>query len=57
MRTAFFDARDPKYQPGADAQLNDPADVAASVVFALSRPVGVELRELVVTPSTEPSWP
>ena len=57
MRTAFFDARDPKYQPSADAQLNDPADVAASVVFALQQPTGVELRELVVTPSTEPSWP
>jgi hypothetical protein len=23
----------------------------------LSRPVGLELRELIVTPSMEPSWP
>jgi NAD(P)-dependent dehydrogenase (short-subunit alcohol dehydrogenase family) len=57
MRTAFFDARDPKYQPPPDAKLNDPADVARTVVFALGQPVGVEVRELVVTPSTEPSWP
>jgi NAD(P)-dependent dehydrogenase (short-subunit alcohol dehydrogenase family) len=57
MRTAFFDARDPQYQPPADAQLNDPADVARAVVFALGQPVGVEVRELVVTPSREPSWP
>jgi NAD(P)-dependent dehydrogenase (short-subunit alcohol dehydrogenase family) len=57
MRTAFFDARDPQYQPPADAQLNDPADVARAVVFALGQPVGVEVRELVITPSREPSWP
>jgi NAD(P)-dependent dehydrogenase (short-subunit alcohol dehydrogenase family) len=57
MRTAFFDARDSKYQPPAHARLNDPADVARMVVFALGQPVGIEVRELVVTPSREPSWP
>jgi NAD(P)-dependent dehydrogenase (short-subunit alcohol dehydrogenase family) len=57
MRTAFFDGREERYRPGADAELNDPADVAAAVCFALEQPPGCELRELVVAPSTEPSWP
>jgi NAD(P)-dependent dehydrogenase (short-subunit alcohol dehydrogenase family) len=57
MRTAFFDGRDPQYQPGSDAQLNDPDHVARAIEFALQQPGGCELRELVITPSTEPSWP
>jgi NAD(P)-dependent dehydrogenase (short-subunit alcohol dehydrogenase family) len=57
MRTAFFDERDERYRPGPDAQLVDPAEMAAGVIFALTRPPGVELRELVMTPSVEPSWP
>lgn len=57
MGTAFFDGRDEQYKPGPDAMLNPPEEVAAAVVFALTRPAGVELRELVVTPSVEPSWP
>lgn len=57
MRTAFFDGRDQQYQPGPEAQLNSPDDVAAAVVFALRQPPGCELRELVITPSREPSWP
>jgi NAD(P)-dependent dehydrogenase (short-subunit alcohol dehydrogenase family) len=57
MRTAFFDGRDAQYKPGPDAQLNSPADVAAAVVFALRQPPGCELRELIITPSLEPSWP
>ena len=57
METSFFDGRDPQYQPGPDAKLNRPGDVAAAVLFALSQPPGCEIRELVVTPSTEPSWP
>ena len=28
-----------------------------SVIFALRQPPGVELRELLVTPAGEPSWP
>ena len=57
MRTKFFDDRDEQFKPGPDQRLNDPADVAEAVVFALTRPRHVELRELIVTPSGEPSWP
>jgi NADP-dependent 3-hydroxy acid dehydrogenase YdfG len=57
MRTHFFDGRDEQYKPAAGAQLNDPADVAAAVLFALRQPPGCEVRELVVTPASEPSWP
>ena len=57
MQTHFFDDRDPQYKPGPDADLQGPDDVAAAVLFALTRPAGSEVRELVVTPPTEPSWP
>jgi NAD(P)-dependent dehydrogenase (short-subunit alcohol dehydrogenase family) len=57
MRTHFFDGRDPAYQPPPDAPLAPPEEVAAAVVFALARPKGIELRELVVCPSLEMSWP
>jgi NAD(P)-dependent dehydrogenase (short-subunit alcohol dehydrogenase family) len=57
MRTPFFDGRDEQYRPGPDAMLNAPSDVAAAVLFALSQPPGCEVRELIVTPSREPSWP
>jgi NAD(P)-dependent dehydrogenase (short-subunit alcohol dehydrogenase family) len=57
MDTPFFDGRDEQYKPPPDAKLNRPADVAAAVVFALRQPVGCEVRELVITPSVEGSWP
>jgi NAD(P)-dependent dehydrogenase (short-subunit alcohol dehydrogenase family) len=57
MRTRFFDGRTEQYRPGPDAPLNDPEDVATTVLFALQQPPGCELRELVVASSTEPSWP
>ena len=57
MDTPFFDGRTEQYKPPADAKLNRPADVAATVVFALSQPPGCEVRELVVCSSTESSWP
>jgi NAD(P)-dependent dehydrogenase (short-subunit alcohol dehydrogenase family) len=57
MRTAFFDGRPDQYKPGPDAILNDPDNVADAVAYALGQPPGVEIRELVVCPSTEPSWP
>jgi NAD(P)-dependent dehydrogenase (short-subunit alcohol dehydrogenase family) len=57
MRTRFFDGRTEQYRPGPDAPLNDPDDVAASVLMALQQPPGCEVRELVVASSTEPSWP
>jgi len=57
MRTRFFDERPEEFKPAPDQDLNDPADVARTVVFALRQPAGCELRELVVVPATEPSWP
>ncbi|WP_017574398.1 SDR family oxidoreductase [Nocardiopsis kunsanensis] len=57
MRTAFFDDRPEQYRPGPDAQLNDPDDVASSVLFALRQPRGCEVREMVVCHSGETSWP
>jgi NAD(P)-dependent dehydrogenase (short-subunit alcohol dehydrogenase family) len=57
MRTHFFDGRPEQFMPAPDQHLNDPADVAASVVFALRQPAGCEVRELLVAPATEPSWP
>jgi len=57
MSTTFFDGRDPQYQPGPDAQLNRPEDVARAVVFALAQPRGCDIKELLITPNTESSWP
>jgi NAD(P)-dependent dehydrogenase (short-subunit alcohol dehydrogenase family) len=57
MRTRFFDGRPERYRPGPDARLAEPDEIARAVVFALSRPAGVELRELVMAADTEPSWP
>jgi NAD(P)-dependent dehydrogenase (short-subunit alcohol dehydrogenase family) len=57
MHTPFFDDREEKYKPPPDASLNAPEDVAATVVFALQQPAGCEVRELVVCPSTEGSYP
>ncbi|MBC6465722.1 SDR family oxidoreductase [Actinomadura alba] len=57
MDTAFFDSRDEQYRPPPDAKLNRPEDVAAAVLFALVQPAGCELRELVICPSQESSWP
>jgi NAD(P)-dependent dehydrogenase (short-subunit alcohol dehydrogenase family) len=57
MRTNFFDGRTPQYAPGPDAKLNDPADVADTVLVALRQPAGCAIRELVVAPDLEPSYP
>jgi NAD(P)-dependent dehydrogenase (short-subunit alcohol dehydrogenase family) len=57
MRTHFFDDRPEEFKPAPDQHLNDPRDVARSVVFALRQPPGCELREMLVAPATEPSWP
>jgi NAD(P)-dependent dehydrogenase (short-subunit alcohol dehydrogenase family) len=57
METAFFNGREERYKPPSEAQLNRPEDVAAAVLFALRQPVGCEVRELLVAPSTESSWP
>jgi NADP-dependent 3-hydroxy acid dehydrogenase YdfG len=57
MQTAFFDSREDRYKPPPDAKLNRPEDVADAVLFALRQPPGCEVRELVVCPSLESSWP
>jgi NAD(P)-dependent dehydrogenase (short-subunit alcohol dehydrogenase family) len=57
MQTPFFDGRTEQYKPGPDADLNDPEHVARAVVFALTQPDGCEVRELLVAPSREASWP
>jgi len=57
MSTSFFDDRPEQYKPGPEAKLNAPGYVADAVVYALRQPAGCELRELVITASTETSWP
>jgi NAD(P)-dependent dehydrogenase (short-subunit alcohol dehydrogenase family) len=57
MATPFFDGRPEQYKPGPDAQLNPPEQVAAAVIFALQQPPGCEVRELLVCPAGETSWP
>lgn len=57
MHTAFFDGRTEQYRPPPDARLADPGDVADAVIFALTRPSGAEVRELVVTGPAEGTWP
>lgn len=57
MRTPFFDGHEERYRPAPTAMLNPPENVAAAVVFALSQPLGCEVRELVICPATEPTWP
>ncbi len=57
MDTPFFDTRDEQYKPPPGMKMNDPGNVAAAVVFALHQPAGSEVRELVVCPSVESSWP
>ncbi|WP_120521664.1 SDR family oxidoreductase [Arthrobacter celericrescens] len=57
MKTRAFDHSDDQYKPPAGSMLNDPEDVAHAVVFALSQPIGSEVRELVICPAEEASWP
>ena len=57
MRTKFFDERTEQYKPGPDAILNDPAHVAAAILFALGQPAGCAVRELVIAAETETSYP
>ncbi|HEY8543636.1 MAG TPA: SDR family oxidoreductase [Acidimicrobiales bacterium] len=57
MQTDFFTGRDERYQPPPDLQLCPPEAVADAVLFALTTPAGCEVRELVVTPPEEGSWP
>jgi NAD(P)-dependent dehydrogenase (short-subunit alcohol dehydrogenase family) len=57
MRTPFFDDRDECYQPGPDAALADPDDIAEAIVWTLARPAGIEVRELAIMSPGESSWP
>lgn len=57
MRTAFFDGRDEQYRPPAEAILADPAEVAEAIVWALSCPADIEVKELAVMAPSEGSWP
>ncbi|MCW3017565.1 MAG: family NAD(P)-dependent oxidoreductase [Solirubrobacterales bacterium] len=57
MQTPFFDGRPERYRPGPDAVLAPPAAIAEAVLFALTRPPGVDVRELMVSVGSEPSWP
>jgi NAD(P)-dependent dehydrogenase (short-subunit alcohol dehydrogenase family) len=57
MRTRFFEDRDEKYKPHDESKLIDPAQVADAVLFALRQPKGCEIRELVITPEEDDSWP
>ena len=57
MQTHFFDGRPDEFKPAPDQRLTRPEDVARSVIFALSQPAGCVLRELLVAPAAEPSWP
>jgi NAD(P)-dependent dehydrogenase (short-subunit alcohol dehydrogenase family) len=57
MQTHFFDDRPEQFKPAPDQRLNRPEDVASGVLFALRQPAGCEVRELLVAPAGEPSWP
>lgn len=57
MDTHFFDGRPEQYAPGPDVRLENPENVAEAVVFALTRPAGSPVREMLVCAATESSWP
>ncbi|MBT2537378.1 SDR family oxidoreductase [Arthrobacter sp. ISL-69] len=57
MKTRFFDDRAEQYKPQDDSRLNDPANVAEAILFALSQPPGCEVREMLICHEDEGSWP
>jgi NAD(P)-dependent dehydrogenase (short-subunit alcohol dehydrogenase family) len=58
MRTAFFERFTQQGIPLPDPeQLQDPMDVARTIVFTVSMPSTSLIQELIVTPPNEPSWP
>jgi NAD(P)-dependent dehydrogenase (short-subunit alcohol dehydrogenase family) len=58
MRTHFFDRFAEQGIPMPDeATLQDPANVAQTILFAVRMPAGSTMQEVIVTPMTEPSWP
>jgi NAD(P)-dependent dehydrogenase (short-subunit alcohol dehydrogenase family) len=58
MRTHFFDRFAAQGIPMPDeANLQDPANVAETIVFAVCMPPQSVVQELIVTPLSETSWP
>lgn len=57
MKTKFFDGRTEQYMPQDDSRLNEPARVAESVIYALTQPENVEIREMLIANELEDSWP
>lgn len=57
MKTRFFEGRTERFMPKDDSRLNDPARVADAIVYALSQPPGVEIREILIAHGEEDSWP
>ncbi|MGD7001687.1 SDR family oxidoreductase [Corynebacterium halotolerans] len=57
MKTKFFDGRTEQYMPQDDSRLNEPARVAEAVLYALTQPENVEIREMLIANELEDSWP
>lgn len=58
MRTHFFDRFEEQGIPMPDPdKLQDPANVAETIVFAVRMPAGSVMQEVMVTPLHETSWP
>ncbi|MFL5802024.1 MAG: SDR family oxidoreductase [Roseiflexaceae bacterium] len=58
MRTHFFDRFAAQGIPMPDeANLQDPANVAETIVFAVCMPPQSVIQEVIVTPLNETSWP
>lgn len=58
MRTHFFDRFEAQGIPMPDMdKLQDPANVAETIVFAVRMPAGSVMQEVIVTPLDESSWP
>jgi NAD(P)-dependent dehydrogenase (short-subunit alcohol dehydrogenase family) len=57
MATSFFDSREEQYRPGPDTKLADPRHVAELIVTAIDLPPDIEVKELLVGPPAETSWP
>ena len=57
MKTRFFDDRTEQYKPQDDSRLNDPANTAQAILFALNQPTACEVREMLICHEEEGSWP
>ena len=58
MQTGWFDRFPEQGIPLPDEQhLQDPANVAATILFAVRMPPESSIQEIMVTPLTETSWP